>query len=272
MHSCFKRIGLAGLVLAAPFVLVSGGAQAAPQALALVATKGTVGLACEGRECSAELTTFCLQADRFSPAPGTRYHLVNAGEVRLIGTTRDGRKIRLDPEEHLRFESVRSHVAMRVSTARDKMAALDLEKVEIAVGEDVALLPVPEPDDPNPITESEIAVLTGPLRVLASRIVDRNEDRMAAARITNRMINLLPEQSSNAEPRGETLWRQAIGETGEGGLSSGPKDLARGAYDICRFVVDRIPSKSLRRCLQTKHDQFIDFLNSAYWKAVNIGS
>ncbi len=272
MHGYFKRIGLAGLILAAPLALVSGDAQAAPQALALVATNGTVGLACEGRECGAELTTFCLRADRLSPDPGTRYHLVNAGEVRLIGTTRDGREIRLDPEEYLRFESARTHVAMRVSTARDKMAGLDLEKVEIAVGEDVALLPAPEPDDSNPITESEIAVLTGPLRVLASRIVDRNGDRMAAARITNRMINLLPEQSGGSEPRDRTLWRQAIGETDEGGLSSRTRDRARGAYEFCRFVVDRAPSKSLRRCLQTQHDQFIDFLNSEYWEAVKIGS
>ena len=98
MHNCFKGIGLAGLILAAPLALVSGDARAAPQALALVATKGTVALACEGRECSAELTTFCLQVDRVSPPRGTRYHLVNAGQVRLVGTTRDGREIRLDPE------------------------------------------------------------------------------------------------------------------------------------------------------------------------------
>jgi hypothetical protein len=224
MHGCFKRIGLAGLILAAPLALVSGDARAAPQALALVATKGTVALACEGR---AELTTFFLQADRLSPAPGTRYHLVNTGEVRLIGTTRDGREIRLDPEEYLRFESVRTHVAMRVRTARDKMAGLDLEKVEITVGKDVALLPAPELDDPDPFTESEIAVLTGPLRVLASRIVDRNGERMEAARITNRMINLLAEQSGGGEPRGRALWRQAIGE---GGLSSRTRDRARGAH------------------------------------------
>jgi hypothetical protein len=158
---------------------------------------------------------------------------------------------------------------MRVRTARDKMAGLDLEKVEITVGKDVALLPAPELDDPDPFTESEIAVLTGPLRVLASRIVDRNGERMEAARITNRMINLLAEQSGGGEPRGRVLWRQAIGE---GGLSSRTRDRARGAYDLCRFVVDRAPSKSLRRCLQTQHDQFIDFLNSEYWEAVKIGS
>ena len=269
MHGCFKAVGLAGLILAGSLALVSGDARAAPQALALVATKGTVALTCEGRECSAELTTFCLQADRVSPPRGTRYHLVNAGQVRLVGTTRDGREIRLDPEAYLRFESVRSHLAMRVSAARHKMAGLDLEKLEIAVGEDVALLPAPEPDDPDPFTESEIAVLTGPLRVLASRIVDGNEDRMGAARITNRMINMLPEQGGGGEPRGRTLWRQAAGE---GGLSSGPKDLARRAYDICGLVVERVPSKSLRRCLQRHHDQFIIPLNSAYWEAVRIGS
>ena len=272
MHKSFRRIGPAGLMLAAVLALVSGGAHAAPQALALVATKGVLGLACEGRECSAELTTFCLQTDRFSPAPGTRYHLVNAGEVRLVGTTRDGRKISLDPEKVLRVESARTHVAVRVSTARDEMALLDLEKVEIEVGENVALLPVPEPGDPNPITESEIAILTGPLRVLGSRIVDHNRYRMDAARIMSRMINLQSQQGGDGEPHGDALWRQAVGEFDEGGFSSGAREMARGAHGICRFIVDRVPTKSLRSCHQTQHDKFIRFLNSEYWEAVKTGS
>ncbi len=47
-----QRIGPAGMVLTALIAfaaLGSGTAQAAPQALALVATEGKVGLTCEGR-------------------------------------------------------------------------------------------------------------------------------------------------------------------------------------------------------------------------------
>ncbi len=67
-HRIGHRIGSAGMVLAALVALGSGAAQAAPQALALVATKGKVALVCGARECGAEVTSFCLDAGRFSPA------------------------------------------------------------------------------------------------------------------------------------------------------------------------------------------------------------
>ena len=60
------RIGSAGMILAAltalgfGAALGSGAAQAAPQALALVATNGKIGLTCGPRECGAEVTSFCL--------------------------------------------------------------------------------------------------------------------------------------------------------------------------------------------------------------------
>ena len=272
MHTSFHRTGSAGVIVAALFALGSSVAQAAPQALALVATKGKVGLACQGSDCSAELTTFCLQPDRFAPPRGTRYRLADAGAVQLLGTTRDGRTTVLDPEEHLRFESIRGYVAMRISTSRETMDELDLKKVEVSVGENVSLLPVPEPDDADPITESDIAVLTGSLRPLGSRIVDANEPHMEAAQITNRMINLLPPRSETSEAAGNALWRQAIDGIGQGRLSSGAKEMARGAFAFCKFVVNRAASTSMRRCLQTQHDNFINFLNSEYWDAVKTGS
>lgn len=271
MHRWFQRIGPAGVIVAALLAFASV-AQAAPQALALVATKGKVGLACRGSDCSAEFTTFCLQPDRFAPPPGTGYRLAEASAVQLLGTTRDGRTIALDPEAHLRFASIRGHLAMRISTSPETMEELGLKEVEITVGKNVSLLPVPEPDDANPITDSDIAVLTGSLRPLGSRIIDANEGRMTAARITNRMINLLPPQSQSSKAAGNGLLRQAIDGIGEGRLSFDAKEMARGAFAFCKFAVDRAAATSMRRCLQTEHDGFIDFLNSEYWDAVKTGS
>ncbi len=115
MPGLCHRIGSAGMVLAALVAFGSGAAQAAPQVLALIATNGKVDLVREGRACSAELTSFCLDAGRFSSAPGTAYHLAGAADVRLVGTTADGRSLSLDPQAFLRFESARSHVAVRVA-------------------------------------------------------------------------------------------------------------------------------------------------------------
>ncbi len=272
MYTTFHRLGPATVIVTALLAFGSSVAQAAPQALALVATQGKVGLVCQGGDCSAEFTTFCLQSDRFAPAPGTAYRLADARAVQVLGTTWDGRTVPLDPQAHLRFQSVRAHVAMRVSLPRETLHSLDLKAVDVAVGENVSLLPAPDPDDENPITESEIAVLTGALRPLGSRIVDANEARMQAARITNRMVNLLPPRGESSETTGTALLRRAIDEFGGGLLSSEARNMARSAYSFCKFAADRGAAASLRRCLQTEHDSFIQFLNSAYWDAAKTGS
>ena len=272
MHTSFHRTGAAGVLLTALLTATAGVAQAAPQALALVATKGAVELACEGRACSAELTTFCLQSDRFSPIPGTVYHLASDDVIRLIGTDDDGRAVALDPEEFLQFESARTHLAVRVSVPRDRLARHGVSRLEISVGENVSLLPETAPGDQDPMTEGEIAVLTGSLRAVGSQIVDDNGERMQAARITSRMINALPRDGADGEAAGRELLHRSIGAIDPGNASLRAQERARGAYDLCRFIVRQDSSVTLRRCLQKQHDDFIDFLNSEYWDAVKTGS
>ncbi len=275
-----KCIGPAGMVLTALIAfaaLGSGAAQAAPQALALVATEGKVGLVCEGRECSAELTSFCLDAGRFSPAPGTAYHLAGAAEVRVIGTTQDGRTLALDARSYLRFESARRHLAVRVSVDRAALEALGISRAEIEIAENVALLPVPRPGDPDPITEGEAALFSGPLRQLGSLVVDGNGERMQAARVTSGMINLLAPRDGAGAPGGESgggeaLWRRATAARGADSLSPAARERARGAFELCRFVASVGGPSSLRRCLREQHDGFVDFLNSNFWKAVRTGT
>ena len=271
------RIGSAGVVLAALVALGSGAAQAAPQALALVATKGKVGLVCEGRECGAEVTSFCLDAGRFSPPRGTEYRVAGGGQIRLTGITEDGRALVLDARSHLRFESARRHLAVRVSMDRSALEALGVSRVEIEIAENVALLPVPWPGDPDPITEGEAALFTGPLRQLGSLVVDDNAGRMQAARVTSRMINLLPPRGGAGAARGEagggeTLWRRATAASGADSLSPAARKRARGAFELCRFVGSVGGPSSLRRCLQEQHDGFVEFLNSKFWEAVKTGT
>lgn len=263
------RIGSAGLVLAALVAFGSGVAQAAPQALALVATKGKVGLACAGGECGAELSSFCLDAGRFSPPRGTPYHLAGGGEILLTGRTADGGSLTVDARPHLRFVSARRHLAVRVSLDRAALASLGLRDAEIEVKEEVALLPAETPGDSNPITAGEAELFSGPLRRLGAHVVDHDAERMAAARVTSRLINLLP-QSSAAER--EALWRRATSTGTAETLSPAARKRARGAFDLCRYVGKVGGSSGLRRCLQDQHDGFIEFLNSKYWEAVKTGT
>jgi len=286
-HPIGHRIAPPALVLAALVALGSGAAQSAPQALALVATEGTVGLTCEGRECSAEMTSFCLDAGRFAPPQGTAYRLAGRGLIRLIATTEDGRALALDARSYLRFESARRHLAVRVSVDRAALAALGVTRAEIEVAENVALLPVPRPGDPDPITETEAALRTGPLRHVGSLVVDGNAERMQAARVTSRMINLLPARGGAGSARsevgadevragdvggGEALWRRATAASRVDSLSPAARSRARGAFELCRFVGTVGGPLSLRRCLQEQHDGFVDFLNSKFWEAVKTGT
>lgn len=286
-HPIGHRIAPPALVLAALVALGSGAAQSAPQALALVATEGTVGLTCEGRECSAEMTSFCLDAGRFAPPQGTAYRLAGRGLIRLIATTKDGRALALDARSHLRFESARRHLAVRVSVDRAALAALGVTQAEIEIAENVALLPVPRPGDPDPITETEAALLTGPLRHVGSLVVDGNAERMQAARVTSRMINLLPARGGAGSAMsdvgagdvgagdvaaGEALWRRATAASRVDSLSPAARTRARGAFELCRFVGTVGGPSSLRRCLQEQHDGFVDFLNSKFWEAVKTGT
>jgi hypothetical protein len=265
-------IVMAGAALSALVTLGIGPAQAAPQALGLVATNGPVGLTCSGDECSAEMSTFCLQPDRFAPRRGNPYEPMNVEAIRLVGTRADGRQVALDAAALLRFESARNHLAVRVSLPRMQVAGLGLRRVDIVVGDRVALLPKAVTGDPNPHSEGEIAVLTRSLRSLGTQVIDRDTGRMQAARVTNRMINLLPPDGKADLTTGDRLWQQAVRDGGHQALTPMARRKAHGAYDFCRFAIETGVRSELRSCLQTQHDGFMKPLNAEYWDAIKTGS
>lgn len=268
MQRIIRRFGLAAIavgVLALPTT-----ANAAPQALALVATHGGTTLVCEGGVCSAEFSAFCLQQDRASPPRGTAYRLEDTGTVTVAGVTEDGATVALDPGTVLKFHSLRTHVAVRVSVDEEQLARRGLRSVSVDVGENVTLAPVPVPGDANPQDAAGLAAAAGPLREVGSRIVDTNGDRMAAARLTSRMINDL---EANPVPRGDvaqSLWARAVGDDAK--ASPAAQRMARGALGLCRFAVERRGIGEVKGCLQQHHDKFVDYLNASYWKAVGAGS
>ncbi len=263
MHISFRKVDLATLSVVAALAFGSGVAWAAPQSLALVATHGPVELKCLDGACGAEFSTFCLQMDRRSPPRGTPYRLADGGAVRLIGTTKDGREVALDARRFLRFESLRTHLALAISVPRQQVDRLGLTRLAVVVGDNVTLLP-------GDAAEGDLAVLEQSLRPLGSLLVDGNDKRMAAARITSRMINALP---ATGRGGGDALWRRALDDVKQGQVPAmGAVTMARKAFDFCRFAESRSAAGGLRRCLQSEHDWFLDYLNSTYWKAVRTGS
>lgn len=268
MRRLFRHPALAAMLLIAG--ALAAPAHAAPQALALVATEGGTALHCAGGTCSAEFSAFCLQPDRASPPRGTAYRLADAQPVTVFGTTGDGRRVSLDPARALRIESLRSHVAVRVSLDASLLAEHGLQSVSVSVGENATLAPVAVAGDDNPQDEAGLAAAAGPLRAVGARIVDTNGARMAAARLTGRLINDL---AANPVPRGDTartVWARAVGADPQ--ASPAAQSMARGALRLCQFAVERRGIGEVKGCLQQHHDKFVDYLNAKYWKQVGAGS
>lgn len=257
------------LLAAAPFVMPAPG-FAAPQVLGLVASNGPVMLNCAQGSCSAEFSTFCLQSDRKAPARGTAYSLIGEGSVRAIAKGRDGSETTLDPARDLVFTASRGHVAMRVAV--DDAIARRIDPVEIAVYIDrnVALKPEAIAGDDNPQSEQELALAAGPLRQLGTTHVDANTDRMSAARLTNRMINILPATGPFTREDRAGIWTRALASSGP--LTAKAERFARNGFELCDFTIDAGSNTSMRRCLEAQHDSLLNFLNSGYWKAAGTGS
>ena len=272
MSTTLRSFGFVGIGMAALFAFGAASAQAAPQALALVSTDGDVTLNCDGRECKAEMSAFCLQHDRQTPTRGTRYDLVDGSDLILKGETAEGREVVLDAKQYLRFTTERTHVAMRVSVPAAELRALGVTNVSINIGENVALLPEPTADDDRPQLEADLLILGGPMRLLGAKLVDRNQQHMVAARITSRIINDIPAGSSISPADGEALWQATM--QGTAGQSTSPEGvgLARRAMEFCKFAVSTRARGEMRGCLQSEHDNFLQILNSNYWTAVKTGS
>ena len=246
--------------------LVAAPALAAPQPLALVATLGPVELQCDGRDCAAEFTAFCLQEDRASPDRGHAYRAV--GAVQAVARDGAGREVAL-PVELLEARALRTHVAVRLSVPERTLRERGLSRPSVTVGEDASLAPAPQTNDSRPIEDDELALAAGPLRTIGSRIVDLDPERMPAARIVNRLLNALPPQA--AAERREGLWSRVV-EPAVEGLPEGAVQRAKAIHDLCQYAVQTGSDPSLRRCLEGRHDSLVGGLNGAYWRALKTGS
>ncbi len=246
------------------------GAQAAPQILALMASNEPMPLTCRDGACAVELTTFCLQEDRASPAKGTVYTLFGGEGVRFVATAADGRETPLVVEPaSLRITSERTHMSVRLSIPVTLLRERGYSRVAALVGEGSTLIPAPAPGDRRPLSEADIALASGPLRTLASRLVDRGGPIAGAAMLTNRLRNALPWNGRSEPERDDALWSEVFGQA----PATSDRDamgLARQAYDECLWR-SRASVLTMRECLGALHDSFVGSLNTKYWDETKFG-
>ncbi len=267
--SCSQpRRSLSLAVLSMAFGVLAHTAVAAPQILALVASKGdATPMACVDGKCRAELTSFCLQQSRSMPAAGTVYHAISPSDLTLIVERADGTMRQVPAGDLLALTSARGNTSVYASLDSTQVARLGAVELSVMVGERASLLPAPEPGDVEPQMDQEVAFATATLRALGARLVDDGGGRIEAARATNLLVNSLPapgQSASSGPPVGAwstaTAWRAAAG--------SG-QSWANQMIEGCAAKPWAAP---LRHCLRRWHDFLMRELNHDYWKAVRTGS
>ncbi|MAF95467.1 MAG: hypothetical protein CMM60_06905 [Rhodospirillaceae bacterium] len=264
-HRPVPIIAFVSFVFAA--VLVAGSAQAAPQIVAAVPTVEEVELACAGGGCSAEFSTICLQQSRTPPTRDTAYglHGPERAAVAFTGYRKDGAAVALAPEL-LRFDSYRGHSAFRFSVPSRFLKDRGLSRLTVKVERLAMLLPVPEAGDPKPQTADDVTLALSEVETTGRYWAARNGENMAMARLTNRIINRLPQQGSISTEDSETLWQRALAP--EKGLTGEPLAWNRRYVDYCRENALSPGSFSMRHCLGNAHDWFLKDLNTDYWKSL----
>lgn len=256
---------LSALALAAG-LLPTAQAEAEPQILAMLSTDGAVPLACEGAQCRAELSAFCMEPGRAGPPHESPYTLA-AGELTLIARRADGSVERFDAAPHVRFLSQRGFAAVQVSVSADILSARGAEALAIEVGQRAALLPVPLARHHRPHEPEQIAAALGPNRVIGDQLVDRGGEKADAARLLTYVINALPENGEVAQQQRQQAWQAGLAVAPERIRQQG-QDIAGTVFEQCTAAVAKSDLISFRHCLQRGHDHTLWFLNHRYWKAV----
>lgn len=249
-------------------VLSGANAVAAPQILALVASDGPIALHCVGEDCRVELSAFCLQPDRAQPAAGTAYRAVDGVDIHLLAKTRTGQNVRLPAGELVAFTSARRQVAVTAVVNKAALRELGLEDPKIVVGAAATLLPVASADDRDPQTPAEIALASGPLRSLGERVVDRDHERMVAARMINQAARSYSTDGDDDEKSAATIRRRIVDSEPYRRASPAARAIFAYRHDYCRHVALKRAYESIRDCLVAQHDSLMDGLNQDFLEAL----
>lgn len=264
----------AGIALAAGAAgLGAAPAAAAPQVLGLVADNGfPTPLTCDDFECSAQFSSFCLQEARSSPATGSLYAVAPGGEVALLATAPDGALLRL-PAESLRITTAIGFTSVTMSLPQSRRAEIaaglgatpEEVSLTVAVGAGVSLVPVPVAGDPDPQTDAEIALATGPLRSVGERLFDLPGAQADAARLTTVLINSLPARGRESAEDRAGLFDRVAALPAAGALGAEGVERARAVFAECRISVESSSMFSMRECLRLRHADLMVRTNRKFW-------
>ena len=263
----FRQASLAAMLACAALIMGSPAAQAAPQILGVVASNGVpTPLACGDAECSAHLSTFCLQQNRPAPSHGYLYDIAPGGQATLIATLADGRTARLPASGHVRFESLIGFTSVRASVPKSELAKLGAVSVALEIAPMTSLLPGQISGDMDPQGDDELALAIGPMRAAATRTFEEPGLSADAARITSVIINALPEKGSETEDQRDGLWVALADNPAFTNATVEGWAKAEMIFNGCRLSVESRSTYSMRNCLELRHADLLAEANHRFWQ------
>jgi hypothetical protein len=264
------RASLAVGVAAAAFMIGIGPAAAAPQILGIVASNGVLPLNCDASGCHADLSTFCLQQPRANPDLGQRYQLADANSVTLVGTKSNGEAVRLPAAPYVSFTTDRGLTSVEIVLPPDRLEALGLASVAVEVERQASLVPLAAANDSSPQSQDEIALALGSYRAQGSKFFDDKGEAADAIRLTNRMINALPEHQRHPTDTDGHLVDLALQSDAAALADPAGIRLARDYHESCKFKFDVTHHiDSMLSCLQSTHDRLVANTNVDFWRSLN---
>ena len=261
------RSGLFTMTVIAATAMFTAEASAATQVLGLVASNGApTPLACVDGQCGAQFSSFCLQQSRPAPSRGDNYAVAAGGSLTLVARTAAGQTLRLPANHLLQIQSRVGFTSVEISLPQARLAQLGVTAVAVEVGPAVSLVPLAAANDPNPQTDDELALATGPMRRVAAALFEAPGPASDAARITALLINALPDRGSeNAEDR-KGLWVTMLDNPVVSGATAGGRAAAEEVYAGCRIAVESRSVFSLRSCLELRHADLMVETDRKFWK------
>jgi hypothetical protein len=122
------------------------------------------------------------------------------------------------------------------------------------------------PGDPNPQEADEIALATGPMRLVASRSFEIPGRASDAARITSLLINALPQDGSETGEAREGLWMAMLDQPAVTTATPDGIDAAASIYEACKISVQSRSTYSMRNCLELRHADLLAETNHKFWR------
>jgi hypothetical protein len=270
---------LVGLIILAVFVLGPVPGAAAPQILGLVAAAEPTTLKCKNGNCSAEFSSFCLQASRMAPGLDHKYVISGDQGAALLVTLADGTTRTVAARKLVSVKSIRGFSSVRISIPEPRIEALSLgqtvRRIALKISPLASLVPVPETGDTEPIGRAERRLFTGPLRSVAEGVASQPNRALDIVQTTNRLLNGLTGDGFADAIEPEKFWRRTMGKVAMDDERIGVRNAAR-EFKICAQM-SRLFSQSagkatgIRTCLETVHDEYISDITMTVWKALKLG-